>query len=192
MHPTVRPRYSSPSHPDAVTLCQIIVDRDEVHPPTGKRVKVHRHLSPRASSLHRGHLSNLRLMEHHAADELDVERDHVPKGRAFPEKIERSPHQPRQASLTAANAPEEAPRASDVISSLSFSRAAISSMTLPARRVRVLLQLARFTTSASSVSFSASCMRARNSPVLARSSSSESLPYSSYRTLISSRRDGEP
>ena len=80
-------------HPDAVTLCQVIVDRDEVDPTAGKRVKVYRHCRHERFPFTSGHLGNLPLMEHHAADELDVEGDHVPLA-DIPEKIERGPDQP--------------------------------------------------------------------------------------------------
>ena len=69
------------SHPRRVALGEVVVHRDELHVLASKRIQVERHRRHQRLAFARLHLGNLALMEDNAADELDVERNHVPRER---------------------------------------------------------------------------------------------------------------
>ena len=67
-----------PPHPLAVAPGEIVVHRDEVDALSGKRVEVDGHRRDQRLALAGRHLGDLPFVEHHRAQELDVEGDHVP------------------------------------------------------------------------------------------------------------------
>ena len=68
------------AHPLGVALGQIVVDGDDVHAVACQRVEEHGERGHEGLTLTRGHLGNLTLMEHGAAEELHIVVDHVPHG----------------------------------------------------------------------------------------------------------------
>ncbi len=61
------------SHPVAVTLRQVVVDGDDVHPFAQQGVQIHRQGGHQGLALPGLHLGDLALVQHDAADELDIE-----------------------------------------------------------------------------------------------------------------------
>ena len=64
-------------HPLGVALGQVVVDGDDVHPLAGQGVEVGgqgRHQGLAFTGLH---LGDLALVQHHAADQLDIEMAHA-------------------------------------------------------------------------------------------------------------------
>ena len=66
------------SHPLRVALGQVVVDGHHVHAVAGQCVKEDGQCSHEGLTLAGGHLGNLALMEHHAAEELHVVVHHLP------------------------------------------------------------------------------------------------------------------
>ena len=66
------------AHPRRVAAGEVVVHRDELHVLTGERVQVERQRGHQRLALAGLHLGDLALVEHDAADELHVERNHVP------------------------------------------------------------------------------------------------------------------
>ncbi|MCU0293902.1 MAG: hypothetical protein MUF10_18275 [Thermoanaerobaculaceae bacterium] len=66
-------------HPLGVALGQVVVDGDHVHAAAGEGVQHHRQRGDQGLALARPHLGDLARVQHHAADELDVEVAH-PEG----------------------------------------------------------------------------------------------------------------
>ena len=64
-------------HPLGVALGQVVVHRDDVHVPPGQVHEVGRQGRHERLALPRGHLGDLALEQHVAADELDVEVAHL-------------------------------------------------------------------------------------------------------------------
>ena len=63
-------------HPLRVALGQIVVDGDDVHAAAGERVEVRGQRGHQRLALAGRHLGDLARVEHHAADQLDVEVPH--------------------------------------------------------------------------------------------------------------------
>ena len=61
------------AHPLRVALSQIIVDGDDMHACASERVEIDRQRGDQCLTLARLHLRDLALVQHHAADELNVE-----------------------------------------------------------------------------------------------------------------------
>ena len=80
------------AHPRRVAPREVVVHRHELHVLPGKRVEVERKRRDEGLALARLHLGYLALVEHDAADELDVERNHVP-GEGVPADLRRRPAQ---------------------------------------------------------------------------------------------------
>ena len=80
------------AHPRRVAPREVVVHRHELHVLPGKRVEVERKRRDERLALARLHLGYLALVEHDAADELDVERNHVP-GEGVPADLRRRPAQ---------------------------------------------------------------------------------------------------
>ena len=91
--PTVRPsqRVDVP-HPLRVAAGQVVVDRDQVRAAAGERVEVERQRRDQRLAFAGGHLGDLALVQHDAADELHVVGHHVP-GQLVPGDHDRRPHQ---------------------------------------------------------------------------------------------------
>jgi hypothetical protein len=66
------------SHPLGVTPGQVVIDRDEVGAATGERVEVERQGGDEGLAFAGRHFGDPALVQHDAADELHVVRDHVP------------------------------------------------------------------------------------------------------------------
>ena len=66
------------AHPLGVTLGQVVIHRDHVHALAGQGVEEHGQRGDERLALTRGHLGDLALVEHDAAEELHVVVDHVP------------------------------------------------------------------------------------------------------------------
>ncbi len=66
------------AHPLGVALGQVVVDRHQVHALAGQCVEEYGERRHEGLALARGHLGDLALVEHHAAEELHVVVDHVP------------------------------------------------------------------------------------------------------------------
>ena len=66
------------AHPFGVTLGEVIVDGNHVHPFTGEGVEKDGERGDKCLTLASGHLGNLALMEHDATKELHVVVNHVP------------------------------------------------------------------------------------------------------------------
>ena len=64
-------------HPLRITTGQIVVDRDDMHALAAQRVEVHRQRGHQGLALTGAHLGDLAVVQHHAADELDVEVAHA-------------------------------------------------------------------------------------------------------------------
>ena len=64
--------------PLGVAARKVVVHGDELAVVAGKRVQVQRHGGDERLAFAGGHFRDLALMEHDAADDLHVERDHVP------------------------------------------------------------------------------------------------------------------
>jgi len=64
-------------HPLRVALGQIIVDGDDVDAAPGQRVEIGGERRHQRLAFARRHLGDLALVQHHAADELDVEVTHA-------------------------------------------------------------------------------------------------------------------
>ena len=65
------------AHPLGVAPREVVVDGDDVHALAGERVEVGRQRGDQRLALAGGHLGDLALVQHHAADELDVEVTHA-------------------------------------------------------------------------------------------------------------------
>ena len=63
--------------PASVALCEVIVDRHDVHALTFERVQIARQRRHQGFTLTSLHLSNIAIMQRHAADQLDVKRTHL-------------------------------------------------------------------------------------------------------------------
>jgi hypothetical protein len=64
------------AHPIRVTLRQVFVDRNDVHALGGQRVQIGRQGRDQRFAFASAHLGDLALVQHHAADQLDVEVPH--------------------------------------------------------------------------------------------------------------------
>ncbi len=60
------------AHPGGVALGQVVVDGDHVHAFAGQRIQVHRQRRHQGLALAGAHFRNLALVQHHAADQLDI------------------------------------------------------------------------------------------------------------------------
>ncbi len=65
------------THPLGVALREIFVDRHDVHAVAGERIQVDRQRRDERLALAGAHLGDLAVVQHHAADELDVEWPHA-------------------------------------------------------------------------------------------------------------------
>ena len=65
------------AHPFGVALGEIIVDGDDMHAASAERVEINRECGDERLALARFHFRNLAVVQHHAADQLDVEVPHV-------------------------------------------------------------------------------------------------------------------
>ena len=65
-------------HPFGVTLGEVVVDGNHVHPFSGEGIKENGERGDKCLTLASGHLGNLAFVEHNAAEELHVVVDHVP------------------------------------------------------------------------------------------------------------------
>ncbi len=65
-------------HPLRIAPGQIVVDRHQPNVFSGQRVEVERQRRHQRFAFTGLHLGNFALMQHNAADELDIERNHVP------------------------------------------------------------------------------------------------------------------
>ena len=66
-----------PAHPLGVARGQVVVDRDDVDAVAGEGVQVRREGGDQGLALAGLHLADVALVEHQAADELDVEGTHL-------------------------------------------------------------------------------------------------------------------
>ena len=66
------------AHPFRVTLCQIVIDSDDVYAVTCKCIEEDGECGGEGLTFTREHLGNLALMQNGATEELDVEVNHVP------------------------------------------------------------------------------------------------------------------
>ena len=66
------------SHPFGVALGEVVVDRDELAVLAGKRIEVKRHGGDEGFAFAGRHFRDFLFVERNAADDLDIERDHVP------------------------------------------------------------------------------------------------------------------
>ena len=66
------------SHPFGVALGEVVVDRDELAVFAGKRIEVKRHGCDEGFAFAGRHFRDFLFVERNAADDLDIERDHVP------------------------------------------------------------------------------------------------------------------
>ena len=66
------------AHALGVTPCEVIVHRHDMDAAPGEGIEVDGERGDEGLSLAGGHLGDASLVEHHAADQLDVEMDHVP------------------------------------------------------------------------------------------------------------------
>ena len=66
------------AHPLGVTLCQIVVDGDDVNAIACKSIQEDGECGGKCLTFTREHLGNLALMKHRATEELNVEVYHVP------------------------------------------------------------------------------------------------------------------
>ena len=66
-----------PAHPLGVAAGQVVVDGDDVDALAGERVEVDRQRGDERLAFAGLHLGDLAAVEHHAADQLDVEVPHV-------------------------------------------------------------------------------------------------------------------
>ena len=65
------------AHPLGVAAGEVVVDRDDVHAVAGQGVQVGRQGRDQGLALAGLHLGDLALVQHHAADQLDVEVAHL-------------------------------------------------------------------------------------------------------------------
>ena len=63
-------------HPFGVALCKVIVHRHDVHAAPGQRIQVDRQRRDQRLAFTRAHFADLAVMQHHPADQLDVEVAH--------------------------------------------------------------------------------------------------------------------
>ena len=74
MTPTVMPRkLVDLAHPVGVAAGEVVVHRDDVHALAGERVEIDRQRRDERLAFAGLHLGDAALVQHHAADELDVE-----------------------------------------------------------------------------------------------------------------------
>jgi len=76
-------RFVDFTHPLGVAERQVIVDCNQVDAFAFQGIKIHWEGGDQCFALSGGHLGDLALMKYHAADQLDVVRDHVPLGFDF-------------------------------------------------------------------------------------------------------------
>ena len=65
------------AHPGGVAAGQVVVDRDHVHALGRQGIEVGRQGGDQGLALAGAHLGDLAVVQHHAADELDVEVAHA-------------------------------------------------------------------------------------------------------------------
>ena len=65
------------AHPFGITTSQVIVDGDHVNTAAGKGIEVAGQGGHQGFAFARFHLSDLALMQHHAADQLHIEMAHA-------------------------------------------------------------------------------------------------------------------
>ena len=66
-----------PAHPVGVALRQVVVDGDDVHAVAGERIEVGRQRGDERLALAGAHFGDLAVVQHHSADQLDVEMAHL-------------------------------------------------------------------------------------------------------------------
>ena len=66
------------AHALGVSACKVIVHRHDMDAASGEGIEVDGERSDKGLTLAGGHLGDASLVEHHAADQLDVEVNHVP------------------------------------------------------------------------------------------------------------------
>ena len=72
--PTLSPKQvEDRRHPARITAGQVIVDRDQVHALAGQGIQVHRQGRHQGLAFTGAHLSDLALVQHRAADQLDID-----------------------------------------------------------------------------------------------------------------------
>ena len=64
-------------HPLGVALGKVIVHRDDVHTVSGQRIEVGRQSGDQGLAFAGAHFRDLTVMQHHAADQLNVEMTHA-------------------------------------------------------------------------------------------------------------------
>ena len=65
------------AHPFGVALGEVVVDGDDVHALAGQRIEIDRQRRDQRLAFAGPHLGDGAVVEHHAADQLDVERPHA-------------------------------------------------------------------------------------------------------------------
>ena len=65
-------RMINSAHPLCITLCQVIIHRDQVYAPSGQCIKIKRHGGDKGFSFAGLHLGNGAVVQHDAADELNI------------------------------------------------------------------------------------------------------------------------
>ena len=74
MTPTVRPEeFVDLPHPFGVALGEVVVDGDDVDAAAGERIEIDRKRRDQRLAFAGLHLGDLAFVQHHAADQLDVE-----------------------------------------------------------------------------------------------------------------------
>ena len=69
------------AHPLGVASCEVVVHGDDMNAATRKGIEINGESGDEGFALAGGHLGDAAVVEHHAADELDIEVHHVPSER---------------------------------------------------------------------------------------------------------------
>ena len=77
-------------HPRGVALREVVVHRHKLHVLAREGVQIERECRDQRLALARLHLGDLPLVQHDAADELHVERNHVPRQRVSADLFSRA------------------------------------------------------------------------------------------------------
>ena len=79
-------------HPSGVAASEIVVNRNQLDILAGKRIQIQRQCRNQRLAFASLHFGNLALMQHYAANELHIKRNHVP-GERVPTNFLRRTHQ---------------------------------------------------------------------------------------------------
>ncbi len=65
------------AHPVGVALGEVLVDRDDMHASAADRIEIGRQRCDQGLALTGAHLGDVAIVQHHAADQLNIERSHL-------------------------------------------------------------------------------------------------------------------